>query len=131
MTGEEKNILMQWMQKAANDLLAAKILIDANPLILDIACFHCQQATEKYLKAFLILHNREIGYTHNLDFLVNECAEIDPDFKDLDTKNMNLYAVRARYPHDHLAPDVMEAATYLQIAASVQELLLQKTKNVV
>lgn len=46
MTGEEKNILMQWMQKAANDLLAARILIDANPLILDIACFHCQQATE-------------------------------------------------------------------------------------
>jgi len=40
MTEEEKNILLQWTEKAANDLLAAQILIEASPLILDIACFH-------------------------------------------------------------------------------------------
>ncbi len=44
MTREEKEILLQWIEKATHDLIAADILIQANPIILDIACFHCQQA---------------------------------------------------------------------------------------
>lgn len=67
MTGEEKDILLQWLDKAAHDLIAADILIKANPLILDIAWFHCQQAVEKYLKAFLVYHNRDFIFTHNLE----------------------------------------------------------------
>ena len=93
MTEEEKDILAQWVQKASHDLIAAKILIDASPVTLDIACFHCQQSIEKYLKTFLIFHNHEFEYTHNLDYLANECAEFDNDFKGLDMKNMNVYAV--------------------------------------
>lgn len=131
MTEEEKNILLQWTEKAANDLLAAQILIEASPLILDIACFHCQQSIEKYLKAFLILHNRDFGYTHNLDYLLGECAAIDEDFIGLDMKNMNLYAVRARYPHDHLAPDMSETREYYQIAIAVQTLVKRKMMHLV
>ena len=37
MTKDEKDILEQWLQKASNDLIAAKILIEASPIILDIA----------------------------------------------------------------------------------------------
>lgn len=126
MTKEEKDILEQWVQKASHDLIAAKILIDTSPVILDIACFHCQQSIEKYLKAFLIYHNHEFEYTHNLDYLANECAEFDNDFKDLDMKNMNVYAVRARYPHDYVAPELSEAKEYYQIALSVKALVLKK-----
>ena len=48
MTPDDKEILLQWIEKADHDLMAADILLQANPLILDIACFHCQQAVEKY-----------------------------------------------------------------------------------
>jgi len=33
MTEEERDILGQWLQKASNDLIAAKILIEAGPII--------------------------------------------------------------------------------------------------
>lgn len=126
MTKDEKDILEQWLQKASNDLIAAKILIGASPIILDIACFHCQQSIEKYLKTFLIYHNHEFEYTHNLDYLSNECAEFDNDFKDLDMKNINIYAVRARYPHDFFAPELSEVKDYYQIALTVKALVLKK-----
>jgi len=50
MTNEEKDILLQWIQKAEHDLMAASILIEANPIILDIACFHCPAINRKIFK---------------------------------------------------------------------------------
>ena len=41
-------------------------------------------------------------------------------------KNMNVYAVRARYPHDYVAPELSEAKDYYQIALSVKSLVLKK-----
>ena len=38
---EEKNTLDEWTEKAEHDLIAAKLVIEHQPLILDIACFHC------------------------------------------------------------------------------------------
>lgn len=31
------------------------MIIEGNPVILDVACFHCQQAIEKYFKVALEL----------------------------------------------------------------------------
>ena len=126
MSELEKNIVAQWIEKADNDLIAAKILIEANPLILDIACFHCQQAIEKYLKAFLIYNNQEVIFTHNLDFLAQQCSVLDVDFNNLDMKNINQYAVKIRYPHDYHAPELSETEEYLQISESIKELVLSK-----
>jgi hypothetical protein len=44
----------EWLQKAKQDLLAAKVLLEHVPPVLEPACFHCQQAVEKILKAFLV-----------------------------------------------------------------------------
>jgi HEPN domain-containing protein len=49
MKDEKRNYLQQWLHKAEHDLLAAKLILDYEPIILDISCFHCQQAVEKYL----------------------------------------------------------------------------------
>lgn len=43
-----------WLQKAANDLLSARILLEHDPPVMETACFHCQQGVEKALKAFLL-----------------------------------------------------------------------------
>lgn len=63
-----KRILIQfWLKKAKRDLSAAQKLAQELP---DIAIYHCQQAAEKALKGFLILHNLEPTETHNINTLV-------------------------------------------------------------
>ncbi len=52
MTPSVKTYIEAWLTKANNDLRSAQRLIEIEPMILDTACFHCQQAVEKSLKAF-------------------------------------------------------------------------------
>jgi HEPN domain-containing protein len=87
-----------WNQKAEHDLMSAQRLLEIEPMILDNACFHCQQAIEKYLKAFLIFHGLDIERTHNIIFLLSQCANFDPVFASIDPLNINAYAVQGRYP---------------------------------
>ena len=44
----------QWLRKAVNDQRAARAALDQDPPITDVAAFHCQQAAEKLLKAYLV-----------------------------------------------------------------------------
>ena len=47
MTPALKAYIGSWLDKAENDLMSAQRLLEIEPIILDNACFHCQQATEK------------------------------------------------------------------------------------
>lgn len=85
MKKELENHLNAWIEKAEHDLLSADRLIEIEPSILDNACFHCQQAVEKYLKTFLIWNGVEPEHTHHLGRLLDACAEYDPIFKTIDT----------------------------------------------
>jgi HEPN domain-containing protein len=113
MTEAEIKHLKQWLEKAEHDLIAAKLIIDNQPVILDIACFHCQQAVEKYLKTFLVFKNQDFPKTHNLDILLKNCSDQNPEFGTLDTGNLEDFAVRGRYPHDFISPDAAETQTFL------------------
>jgi HEPN domain-containing protein len=126
MTKNEKDNLKEWFKKADHDLIAARKLIEDCPDILDAACFHCQQAAEKYLKAFLIFKGMEPERIHNLDKLNKECAKFDWDFKMFNFKDLNHYASNARYPDDFTEPLLQEAQYYLEIAEKVKELVLSK-----
>ena len=52
----------QWIIKAEHDLKTVEheLTLPENEVVRDVVCFHCQQAVEKYLKAFLIYHKQEI-----------------------------------------------------------------------
>src|SRR5690625_864363 len=91
MTNMNKEWLKQWLQKANHDLIASKMILDSHPIILDISCFHCQQAIEKLLKLFLLANNQELIKTHSLDILVEECIDIDKSFSELDFKDLESY----------------------------------------
>jgi len=39
-------------------------------IVTDAVCFHCQQAVEKLLKAYLISKNVEFGRIHDLETLL-------------------------------------------------------------
>ncbi|MBS1664713.1 MAG: HEPN domain-containing protein [Bacteroidetes bacterium] len=126
MTPALKAYIELWLNKAEHDLLSAQRLLEIEPVILDNACFHCQQAIEKCLKAFLVYHGRDIERTHNIIFLLSECANFDPVFGSVDPLNINAYAVQGRYPDSNLLPTVDESKSYYNLALLVRSLVAER-----
>lgn len=65
----------RWLAKAIDDLESARVLAGAGHEAN--ALYHCQQAAEKSLKAFLTWHDQPFRKTHNLRELGVACAAID------------------------------------------------------
>ncbi len=66
-----KDFVRQWLYKADEDLNAVKTLLEIPSKDYFISAFHCQQAVEKYLKAFLVKNQIEFGKTHDIDALLS------------------------------------------------------------
>ena len=128
MTISEIRHIEQWLEKADHDLIAAKVIIDIQPIILDIACFHCQQAVEKYLKTYLVFKKQKFPKTHNLDLLLKNCIDLDSAFVAIDLLNLEDFAVRSRYPHDSIIPTTEETEHFYQLALAVKTLVLRVVK---
>jgi HEPN domain-containing protein len=126
MIPEKRILLEKWLLIADHDLEVARYIIEGNPLVLDAACFHCQQAIEKYLKAFLTYKEFTFPKTHDIELLNEECNQLDSDFGSLDFKELNQYAVRARYPDGYVMPSMQEAKEYHHIVLLVKELVTKK-----
>lgn len=47
-----------WLMKAESDfkVIEHELKLSEDEVVKDAVCFHCQQAIEKYLKAFLIYY---------------------------------------------------------------------------
>jgi HEPN domain-containing protein len=126
MSHEQKDYIKKWFEIAEHDMEAAQLIIEMKPLILDIACFHCQQAIEKYLKAFLVYNNKVIERTHNLNLLQEQCSEIDRDFENYYLNKINEFSVNVRYPDEYFLPDLEEANDYYSLVLEVQKLVVGK-----
>lgn len=51
---EKADLVRGWLRKAASDVVSMEATLGTTAL--DGACFHAQQAAEKYLKGFLAYH---------------------------------------------------------------------------
>ena len=102
-----REILGQWIRKAEIDYSAAQQLLEAKDLLREAIAFHCQQAAEKYLKAFLVRHQVEPLRTHNLGKLLDQVAGVSADLAAslADAVALSPYGVDIRYPGDF--PDVL------------------------
>lgn len=92
----------EWLQHAQDDLAAGRFLLAMMPLPANIVCFHCQQAAEKALKAFLAFHGTSVPRTHDLVILNESCAAHERQIETLVQQCMALndYAVDIRYPSE-------------------------------
>jgi HEPN domain-containing protein len=82
--------------------LANAYLILNNPHtegLFGIACFHCHQAVEKYLKGYLLLNGEQPPLIHDLKLLLDRCIKFDDDLPrfDSDCRDLNPYYIEARY----------------------------------
>lgn len=121
------DLLVEWIAKADGDFLLAqreiRIRKNAN---YDAICFHCQQAVEKYLKAFLHQKGIDFPKTHNLNELLELCLPVDSSFefqRDL-LKELDRYGVRYRYPG--ISADKEEAQAALRNTKSLRLFLRTK-----
>jgi HEPN domain-containing protein len=64
-----------WISYAEKDILTVSAILQ-NPDLTDIAAFHCQQAIEKYFKAFIIEKEKPLLKIHNLLTLYGMIKEI-------------------------------------------------------
>ena len=60
--------------------------------------FHCQQAAEKSLKAYLTWRDEPFEKTHSLVALVGLCLRFTHDFNELLYSSYNPYPIRSYYP---------------------------------
>jgi HEPN domain-containing protein len=83
----DNDFVLPWLYKANNDYSAAHYLAqNMYPVPVEIVCFHCRQAAEKYLKGFLVYNDQEPPKTHDLVELVRLCGKINADFSQLTPK---------------------------------------------
>ena len=99
----EHEYVAEWFRYADTDIAAAEHLLTLQPQPLEIVCFHCQQAAEKYLKGYLIF-NAEIEppKTHDLVLLQLACIKSDSRFVSIGRacEVLTRYGVQPRYPNE-------------------------------
>ena len=97
----DKELVAEWFRFANMDLTTAKFdLENMHPAPLEIICYHCQQAAEKYLKGAIIAFGEEPEKTHDLSKLVTVLqgfTDIPEGFRQIALR-LTLYGVRTRYP---------------------------------
>ena len=95
----DHKLVQAWLWKAAHDLTAAKKLSgEGDPL--DAAIYHCQQASEKAVKAYLSHAGAPIEKTHDVERLIKLAAKYLPEFGLWldEAEIVTPYATRFRYP---------------------------------
>jgi len=111
----------EWLAKVVLDLRGAQIDLEAKPPLPEDALFHCQQAVEKLLKAFLVWHDQTFRKTHSLEELGRACCAIDARLTPLVDEAVPLteYAWAFRYPGAAPVPSLEEARVAFELTTRI------------
>ena len=102
-TPDQKRVSMA-LVTADRDMAAAELLAKEGPPLYETTGFHCQQATEKYLKALCVVSGLPVVFTHDLVKLIlplQQLGNVPFTAQDLaDAAALNEFAVEFRYETD-------------------------------
>ena len=117
-----------WLAKALKDLRRVEKLLVADEADNEDAVFHCQQAVEKALKAFLTWHDQPFRKTHDIEALGAQCALVDESLQLLVEKAERLteYAWLYRCPGDAAEPAGDDVAEAFKSARDVVQAVLSR-----
>ena len=89
----------RWIEQAKEDLISAKILLDAKRYYL--VCFLAQQIAEKALKSVIYFNKEDLVLGHSVRKLVEWAGKFDKRFADLINKIsiLDSYYIPTRYPN--------------------------------
>lgn len=115
-----------WFRKADSDLADAR-RTTASEGPYDTACFHAQQAVEKYLKGVLAWRGLVTPRTHDLEELQRLCTQLEPwpELAACDLIDLTAYAVELRYDAEFWPPQPT-AAGAVKLAEQVRARVLAR-----
>ena len=93
-------LVRDWMTRASHNLRSARLLAAADDPPLDTAIYHCQQAAEKSIKAWLQGQDIPFRKTHDAADLVKQACGSNPEFAQFEmaASVVTPYASAYRYP---------------------------------
>lgn len=129
---DRQELVREWMHKAEHDIGMALLALENRPEYTDSICFHCQQAAEKYLKAYLVHLDVRFERKHNLGYLLDLISEKQPapdELYDMAEK-LEDYAVEIRYPDDWVEIPLEEAQEAFDLTLKIKEYILNRINEV-
>lgn len=121
-------LVRHWLMRADHDLRSARALASLDDPLLDTAIYHCQQAGEKSVKAWLQSKDDPFQKTHDLESLVKQAAKLNPGFSRFEKAASVLtpYISAFRYPggSDEPMPSREEFDEALQHAQNIYDFVL-------
>jgi HEPN domain-containing protein len=115
--------VIQWLEYGDEDLrLARHGLTLTSGVPYRLIAYHAQQCAEKHLKAFLVYHEIDFPYTHNIGRLLELCVEKGEWARDIsEADELTPFAITARYPSQDEPVTRDEALRAIEIAWKVRE----------
>lgn len=128
MSDKNIELIKQWIIKGDHDLGTAKITWLHIPEYLDTVTFHCQQAVEKYLKAYLIYKAASFRFSHDLLYLLELIVAVDREFDKYfeSLSELQSYAVEVRYPNETIFLSKEKVEKALKLAKEFRDLITGK-----
>jgi len=120
-----KELANDWVERAEEDYRVSKIVLRTDDFASSGA-FHAHQCAEKYLKAFLVNADVPPPKTHNLRELNSMCAEVDPEFWEIDESLhfLNPFSTASRYPGMRI--NIQDAREAVKHAEKVRDFVKRK-----
>jgi HEPN domain-containing protein len=118
-----------WLEKAEEDWLSAKWLLQEESPVVTPALFHLQQCVEKLLKAYLVKGAIEFERKHDLGYLMQLTAERELEQHGDLLDELTPFAVEFRYPGDLPVISKNDARNLLARVGEFRTVLLGKTET--
>ena len=121
-----RRLTAEWVRKAEADKQVAEMLVKSKNRLNDAICFHCQQLTEKYLKALIQELGLAVPRIHDLEELLDRLLPHDATLRPLrrGLNRMTEYAVDYRYPG--LRATTRQVQSALRIANRVRQAIRKR-----
>jgi HEPN domain-containing protein len=128
MDESTRELVRDWLTRASHDLRSSRVLAELDDPLLDTDIYHCQQAAEKTVKAWLQSNDHPFPKTHDIEELVEQASGLNPDFKKYNKAASVLtpYVSAFRYPggYGEPMPTREEFNEALQYAQAIYDFVL-------
>jgi HEPN domain-containing protein len=121
-----RDFVQQWLSKAEIALASAEILAAGEMSDYFTCAFQCQQASEKFLSAYLVRHQIEFRKTHDLGQLLKLASEAEAVLQEelASCEWLTPFGAEFRYPGEYPAVDHITAQNALAEAKRVREAIM-------
>lgn len=96
----DQSIIDEWLAKADEDYLFTEKYLQNEESFFAPLCFHCQQAAEKYLKAYIVAKDLSFQKIHDINELREVCQDHEESFEEIrdECALLSRYYIDTRYP---------------------------------